>query len=216
MAKLFVEAIAASRFDRCRAGNLRHEEEPAPGGGGSAGAEVGAEERLRRRAAAGQRCAPADRSRPEGRDRAQADRAGDARPAVRVEGVQAREVECHPVRAQRPDHRRRRGPDEPRGLGEDRRHEVGARNQGIGRRVGRVLSLPRWRRGDRQSGRDGHHSARRLGARSGSNRRREPAGTGDGAHRECGTSGTRSDASSPPPPVESLADRVRRECHPTL
>ena len=125
---------------RC-ARNLRHQEEPAPGGSGADGAEVGAEERLRRRAASGQRCAPADRSRPEGRDRTQAHRAGDARPAVRVEGLQAREVECHPVRAQRPDHRRRRRPDEPRGLGEDRRHEVGARYQGLGRGVGCVLPL---------------------------------------------------------------------------
>ena len=86
MAKLFVEAIAAPGFDHGCARDLRRQEEPAAGGSRSHGAEVGAEERLRRRAAAGQRRAAADRRRPEGRQRAQADRAGDARPAVRVEG----------------------------------------------------------------------------------------------------------------------------------
>ena len=117
MAKLFLEVIAAPKFDDCRARDLCRQEEPAPGRSRSHGAEVGAEERLRRRAAAGQRHAPADRGRPESSQRAQADRAGDARPAVRVEGLQAREVERHPVRAQRPEHRRRRRADEPRGLG---------------------------------------------------------------------------------------------------
>ena len=55
MAKLFVEAIAAPRLRRRRARDLRDQEEPAPGGSRPPGAEVGAEERLRRRAAAGQR-----------------------------------------------------------------------------------------------------------------------------------------------------------------
>ncbi len=39
-----------------------------------------------------------------------------ARPAVRLEGLQAREVERHPLRPRRTDRRRRRRTDEPRGL----------------------------------------------------------------------------------------------------
>ncbi len=41
--------------------------------------------------------------------------------------------------------------------------------------------VPRRRRGNCQSGRDGHHPARRLRARSGSDRHCEQAGIGDGA-----------------------------------
>ena len=48
-----------------------------------------------------------------------------ARPAVRLEGLQAREVECDSLRARRADGRRRRRPDEPRGFLQDRRHEGG-------------------------------------------------------------------------------------------
>ncbi len=59
----------------------------------------------------------------------------------------------------------------------------GAAAEGNGGSVGRVLSVPGRRGGDRQGGRDGDHPARRLGARSGSDRRRQPAGTGDGVHR---------------------------------
>ena len=40
--------------------------------------------------------------------------------------------------------------------------------QGLGGSVGRVLPIPRWRGRDCESRRHGHHSARRLGARSGS------------------------------------------------
>ena len=141
MAKLFLEVIAAPRVRRCGARDLRRQEEPAPGRSRAHGAEMGAEERLRRRAAAGQRHAPADRCRPESGQRAQADRAGDARPAVRLEGLQAREVERHPLRAQWPEHGRRRRPDEPRGLGTHRSDEVGAGHQRLGRGVGRVLPV---------------------------------------------------------------------------
>ena len=59
-----------------------------------------------------------------------AHRAGDERPAVRLESVQARKVERDLVRPGRPQRGRRRRPDEPRGLRQDRRHEVGARPQG--------------------------------------------------------------------------------------
>ena len=80
-------------------------------------------------------------------------------------------------------HGRWRRSDEPRGFGENRRDEVGAGNQRLGRRVRCILPFPRRSRGDRQGRSDGHHSARRLGARSGSDRYREQAGAGDGANR---------------------------------
>ncbi len=66
--------------------------------------------------------------------------AGDARPAVCLEGLQAREVERDSLRAQRPEHRRRRWPDEPRGLGANRSDEIGAGHQGLSRGLGRILS----------------------------------------------------------------------------
>ncbi len=163
MAKLFLEVIAAPAFDPAareifaRKKNLRLVEVVA------VRAEVGAEERLRRRAAAGQRRAPAQRRRSQGCQQASAQRAGDARSAVCVEGGQAREVERHSVRAQRPDHRRGRRTDEPRGFGAHWGHEVGAGDSRLGGGLGRVLPLPRRRGGDCQGRCDCHHPARRLG-----------------------------------------------------
>src|SRR5205807_1723597 len=78
---------------------------------------------------------------------------------------------------------RGRGPDEPRGLGQDRRHEIGTWDQGLGRRIRCILPLPRWRRGNRQSGRNRHHSAGRLCSRPGNHWRCQQARPGDGHNR---------------------------------
>ena len=65
---------------------------------------------------------------------------------------------------------RGRRPDEPRRLGEDRRHEGRAAAQGNGCGLRCVLSLPRWRGGNSESRLDGNHPARGFGARQGSDR----------------------------------------------
>ncbi len=126
MAKLFLEVIAAPGFDPAARDDICRQEEPAPRRSRSHGAKVGAEKCLRRRPAAGQRRAPTDRRRSESRQRAQADRARNARPAVRLEGLQAREVQRHSLCAQRPEYRSRRRPNEPRGFRAHRRNEVRA------------------------------------------------------------------------------------------
>ena len=55
--------------------------------------------------------------------------------------------------------------------------------QGLGRRLGRVLPVPRRPRRDRRRGREGGDPAGRQRARQGSDRRRRRARHGDGVHR---------------------------------
>ena len=105
-------------------------------------------------------------------------------PAVRLEGLQAREVQCNSLCAQRPDGRRGRRPDEPRGLLQDRRDEVGAcRSQGTVAASDAFFPFP-----------DGVEEIAKAGATAiiqpgGSVRDQEvidsgqPAGLGDGADR---------------------------------
>ena len=102
---------------------------------------------------------PLKPERSEGRDPAQAHRRRNARPAVCLEDLQTREVERHPLRARRTKRGRGRRPDEPRRFGQDRRHEGRAAAQRNGRRVGRVLPVPRWRGGNCQGGFDGRSSS---------------------------------------------------------
>ncbi len=112
----------------------------------------------------------------QGRDRTQADERGDGRAVVRVEGVQAREVErdrlCAPGRWIRPDSRRRRRPDEQGGCSALRGHEGCSAAGANGGGLGCVFPLPGWRGNDRQGRGDGDHSAWRVckGSRGGGSR----------------------------------------------
>ena len=74
----------------------------------------------------------------------------DPRPPLRLEGLQAREVERHRLRARRPDRRRRRWPDEPRGFRQDWRDESATPAARHGRRLRRLLPIPRRRGRNRQ------------------------------------------------------------------
>ena len=146
IAKLFVEAIAAPGFsaearERFAAKkNLRlvevHSAPPRPvvkhvsGGLLLQDADTGRVSRRRMTLA-------------EGRLVASADCRGAAQPALRLARLQARQVERHRLCPRRPDPRRRRGPDEPRGRRPLRRHEGRPAAEGLRRRLRRLLPLPR-------------------------------------------------------------------------
>ena len=76
----------------------------------------------------------ADRARDGGRHRARADRGRVGRDALRLEGLQAREVQRDRARAGPRDGRDRRGADEPRRLGAPRGREVARRTRSRARR----------------------------------------------------------------------------------
>ncbi|CAA9534503.1 MAG: IMP cyclohydrolase / Phosphoribosylaminoimidazolecarboxamide formyltransferase, partial [uncultured Solirubrobacteraceae bacterium] len=139
----------------------------------------------RRAARAGQRHGPRLARRDGGRHRAPADRAGMGRAALRLEGLQAREVQRHRAHEGPVDERHRRRADEPRRLGAHRARE-GDRGDADGRRdgVGRVLPVLRRPRA-RHRGR-GHrdHPAGRLGARRGGHRGRREGRRDDGLHAQ--------------------------------
>ena len=101
----------------------------------------------------------------ENRHRPQADSTRNRFPALRLAGLQARQIERHRLRARRPDTWSRRRPDEPRRLGQVRCHDSRVAARQLRRRLGRLLPLRRWPRGGRRSRSDGSHSARRLGPR---------------------------------------------------
>ena len=103
--------------------------------------------------------------------------------AVRLEGLQAREVERDCLCPRRTDGRRRRRTDEPRGFLQDRRHEGGAAAEGNGRRLGRFFPVPRRSGRNRQGRRHCNYPAGRIGARPGGNRSRRPPGLGHDLHR---------------------------------
>ena len=102
--------------------------------------------------------------------RAQAERGGVGRAAVRVEGRQARAIERDRA-VTRPRHdRHRRGPDEPRGrrAARDREGRGGPARQAGRRRdgVGRLLPVPGRPRGGDRAGHPRDHPAGRLEAGS--------------------------------------------------
>src|SRR5208283_4543600 len=114
---------------------------------------------------------------------ARSDREGAGGPALRLEGLQAREVQRDCVCERRRHAGCRRRPDEPRGLRENRRGQsakIAARQRG-GFRC--VLPVPGWSGRSGQGGRDGGDSAGRLDQGCGSDRRGGPAGIGDGVYQ---------------------------------
>ena len=98
---------------------------------------------VRRNADAGCRQGQSHRERAGHRYLASTHAGGVAQPAVRLERVQAREVERHCVCARRADHRHRRGTDEPGGRSTIRRHEGSAPARGLRCRIRCVLPVPR-------------------------------------------------------------------------
>ena len=119
---------------------------------------------------------------PEGRDQACTDSRGVERAAIRVAGLRSREVERRDLYRRRPYAGCRRGTDEPRRRRQGRRHEGGRRTRRIGRRVRRVLPVPRRARRRRRRRRDRRRAARRFGPRRRSDRRGGRARAGDGVH----------------------------------
>ena len=123
IAKTFIEAIAAPDYCARSAGHSASQEEPAPAARGSGQRSAGGEIDFRRLSGADRRrrarwTAPRRWSKPSARP---PKRSGGAR--IRLEGGQARQIERHRLRARRPGRGRGRRPDEPRGFGQDRRHE---------------------------------------------------------------------------------------------
>ncbi len=197
IAKIFTEVVIAPGADAAAREVFASEEEPASLDHG----------RSRRSGRDGSHLAPgggrlpgagprfgADRARrPDGGDEGQADSGPDRRPALRLDGGQAREVERHRLCPGRRDGGHRRGPDEPGGFHPDRgaqgpRHGRGAgprhaADAGLRRRLGRVLSLRRRADGGRRGGSDGGDPARRIGPRRRGDRGRRRGGPRHGLHR---------------------------------
>jgi hypothetical protein len=165
IADIFTEVIIAPRFSPEALASWK-EEEPAPhGGAGGPGSGRAPGDPL------GGRGRPRPGPRPharqprglQGRDQAPADRRGVGIDDVRLEGLQAREVERDRLLPRRADARDRRRPDGAGRQLEDRRLEGGrgrARPQGLGRRERGALPVRRraHRRGRRRG--DGRHPAR--------------------------------------------------------
>ena len=150
VAKLFVECIVAPGYEPAALEkfaakkNLRLLRMPAE----APPVEFELKSDFRRLAGAGSGPARAKQSGPEGRHRARADKAGASRAAVRLESLQAREIECHRIRAGGSNPRNRSGPDEPRRFrqtcgDESRNGRIAAREDGG--RLRCVLSFSRWR-----------------------------------------------------------------------
>ncbi len=123
------------------------------------------------------------RRRSESRNPTPTDARRNPRPALRLESLQAREVERHRLRPRRPNCRRRRRTNVSRRFRETRRHESPTPAARHGRRFRRFLPLPRRRRRNRPRRRHRHHSARRLAARSRSHRRRRSPRPRHALHR---------------------------------
>ena len=111
---------------------------------------------------------------------------------LRMDGGQARQVERDRLCARRRDRRRRRGADEPAGIGTHRRVEGEGRRRpgGLGRAahgrlgggVGRVLPLRRRADGGSRGGCDGGDPAGRVDPRRRGDRGGGRGGAGDGVH----------------------------------
>jgi hypothetical protein len=181
IAKLFVEAIVAPRFTAEAAArfaakkNLRLLEIAASEAGvGIPDAGCGPPARCR--------------GRPAGGDQARAVGGGDALAAVRVERVQAREVQRDCVRALRrgpwADRGHWRGADEPGGCGPLWRDEGGAAAGRDGSRFGRLLSVSGWPGNGGGGRRDGGDPARGVGAGCRGDCGGRPAGPGHGVYRD--------------------------------
>jgi hypothetical protein len=124
--------------------------------------------------------------RTQDRDAAAADGPGAEGHAVWLEHRQACQVERHCVRGAGPDPGHRSGPDEPGGCKPAGGVEGQGGRPGAGGQRGlqrRLFSICGWTRGGRRGRGHRGHSAGRLGARRGSDRRGGPAEPGDGLHR---------------------------------
>jgi phosphoribosylaminoimidazolecarboxamide formyltransferase/IMP cyclohydrolase len=121
----------------------------------------------------------------EGRHQASTDSSRARRPAVRMAGVQVRQIERDRLCERPHDDRRRRRSDEPRRLFAHRCDESEGRRlhrSRFGNGLGCVLPVPRRPRCRRRIRHPRGDSARRFDARSGSHRRRERARHGDGLY----------------------------------
>ena len=136
-------------------------------------------------------------------------------PAVRVESVQAREVECHRVCQGWRHGRRWRGANEPRRFGEARGDEGAEFAAGHRGGFGRFLSISGRRRRSRQGGSHGRDSAGRVGEGSRGDCRGGSIGHGDGVHEHAafptleGASAFEWDFARVPPGTSDVCDCTR-------
>ena len=127
VAKLFVECIVAPGFEAAALEkfaakkNLRLLEMPAARCSGRARDKT----HFRRRARAGAGPPRTETVGPESGDGTRAERCRNSRAAIRMESLQAREIERDRIRARGADGGYRRRADEPRGFGEDRGDQSG-------------------------------------------------------------------------------------------
>ena len=112
----FLEVIAAPGFDEAAARHFRNEEEPAPGRDHASAAGVGCSRTSPAAARPGCRLTQLKDSDLKVVSQAPAHAGRNARAAVRLDGLQAREVQRHCLCARRPNRWRGRRPDEPRGF----------------------------------------------------------------------------------------------------
>ncbi len=190
--KLFVECIVAPGYEPGARAEAGGQEELAAAGNAARdewragrGRRARDKANFRRSARPGAGPPRTARSGVEGGDGARADGRGAAGARLRVEGVQAREVERHRLRARGADGGHRRGPDEPRGFGEDRGDEGGGRETlPSGQRGGvrRFFPVPRWHGGSGEGRRHGRDSTGRVGARRGGDCRGQPIEYGHAFH----------------------------------
>ncbi len=124
---------------------------------------------------------------PDALEEIRAERGGAVRPALRVAGGQARQVQRHRARHRGAGGGRRSRADEPGGLGPargDARARGGARDEGLGVRLRRVLPVPRRARRGRQGRRHRGDPSGGLAPRRGSRGRGRPARHGHGGVRD--------------------------------
>ena len=213
IATVFTEVVIAPDADEAAQAALAAKQNlapaadrrPARAAAGRAAAALGE----RRHSGAGARCRAGRRARAQGGHRARADAGRARRSALRLRGLQARQVERDRVRPPRRHGRHRRRADEPGRRGAHRGREGRATERARGRepvpdrrqrgRLGRVLPVPgrpRCRAPRRRHRRDpaGRQHARRRGDRGRRSGRRR-----DGVHRH--------------PPFPALTEPSRRFCN---
>src|SRR6266567_283823 len=106
-----------------------------------------------------------------------------ARPRIRLEGLQACEIECNRLCAAGPDGQRGRWSDEPRRCGKGRGDEGCSPAVGHRARVGCVLPVSGRRRGSGETWDHGGDSTGGVGAGQRGDCGGGSAGAGDGVHR---------------------------------